>query len=85
MGLLTFIAIIVVGAPIAKAIATRISGRPVADGAALREALELTQQRLEDAEQRIAETADRVAEVEERLDFTERLLARQKAREQLGP
>lgn len=85
MDLFSFIAVVIIGTPIARAIATRIRGRRVANGAALREALESTGQRLADAEQRIAETADRLAEVEERLDFTERLLARQNAREQLGP
>ncbi len=85
MDLFTFIAIIVVGAPIAKAVAKRISGQPVSGGTQLRELLELTEQRLEETEHRLTETTDRLAEMEERLDFTERLLARQNAREQLGP
>ena len=85
MDLLTFIAIIVVGAPIAKAVANRISGQPVTGGSDMRELLELTEQRLEETEQRLADTTERLADMEERLDFTERMLARQNARDQLGP
>lgn len=85
MNLLMFIAVLIIGGPIAKALAKRISGHPVTGGAELREALELTEQRLEDLEHHLAETNDRLADMDERLDFTERLLARQNAREQLGP
>ena len=81
----TFILILVVGGPIAQAIARRIS-RPHRPGdKAMLEAMEQTEQRLDDTEQRLMDTLDRMAEMEERLDFTERLLARQNAREQLGP
>jgi hypothetical protein len=83
--LFTFIAIIVVGAPIAKALANRISGQPVTGGGELRQLLEATEQRLEETEHRLEETAERLADMEERLDFTERMLARQNARDQLGP
>ncbi len=85
MDLFTFIAIIAVGAPIAKAIASRISNQPDAGGGRLRATLENTDHRLEETEQRLAETAERLADMEERLDFTERMLTRQNARDQLGP
>ena len=85
MGFLEFVVILAIGAPLAKALATRISGRQGGDSRALRQALEQTEQRLEDTEHRLADTLDRLAEVEERLDFAERLLARQDAREQLNP
>ncbi len=84
MDLLTFIVILAVGAPIAKALATRISSRPGPDSGLVREALEQTEHRLEMTEQQLAETVERLAEVEERLDFTERLLARQN-QDRLGP
>jgi len=83
--ILTFIAILVVGGPIAQAIARRISRRPERGAVELGQALEQTERRLEDTERHLADTQDRLAEVEERLDFAERLLARQQAREQLGP
>lgn len=85
MEIFTFIAILVIGGPIAKAVAKRISGQPVTGGAELREMLQLTEQRLEDTDLRLADTTERLADMEERLDFTERLLARQNAREQLRP
>jgi septal ring factor EnvC (AmiA/AmiB activator) len=85
MDIFTFIAILIVGGPIAKAVARRISRPPEAGSAELGEALEQTERRLEDTERQLVDTQDRLAEVEERLDFAERLLARQKAREQLGP
>ena len=85
MDLFTFIAIIVVGAPVAKAVASRISNQPDAGGPRLRELLEQTERRLEETEQRLAETVERLADMEERLDFTERVLTRHSANEQLGP
>ncbi len=85
MDLFTFIAIIVVGAPIAKAVANRISRQSDSGGARLRELLELTQHRLEETEQQLADTTERLADMEERLDFTERMLTRQNARDQLEP
>jgi uncharacterized membrane-anchored protein YhcB (DUF1043 family) len=85
LDLLTFIAIIVVGAPIAKAVANRISRQPVPGDPRLRELLEHAEQQLEEAEQRLAEHSERLADMEERLDFTERMLARHNARDQLGP
>lgn len=85
MDLLTFIAIIVVGAPIAKAVASRISGQAPAGDPRIRELLEQTEHRLEETEHRLAETAERLTDMEERLDFTERMLTQQKARDQLGP
>ncbi len=81
----TFIAILIVGGPIAKAVAKRISGQPVAGGAELRDLQQHTEQRLDETEHRLADTTERLADMEERLDFTERLLARQNAREQLRP
>ena len=85
MGLLEFIAIIVVGGPIAKALAKRISGQPVAGSAELLDILHQTEQRLEETEHRLTDNTERLTDMEERLDFTERLLARQNAREQLRP
>lgn len=79
-----FIAIIVVGAPVAKAVASRISNQPGAGGGRMRAILENTEHRLEETEQRLADTAERLADMEERLDFTERMLTRQNARDQLG-
>lgn len=81
----TFIAILVVGGPIAQAIARRISRPRDRGGTELVQALEQTEQRLDDTERHLADTQERLAEVEERLDFAERLLARQNARDQLGP
>ena len=85
MDLLTFIVCLAVGGPIAKAVATRISRRPIAGEGRLREALETTEQRLEEVEHHLAEAHDRLADMDERLDFTERVLTQQKAKEQLGP
>ena len=85
MGLFEFIAIIVVGGPIAKALAKRISGHPVAGGSELHDLLQHTEQRLEETEHGLTDATERLADMEERLDFTERLLARQNAREQLRP
>jgi len=85
VGVLEFILILAIGAPLAKALATRISGRQLANSRAVRQALEQTEQRLEDTEHRLADTLDRLTDVEERLDFAERLLARQQSREQLNP
>ncbi len=85
MDLFTFIAIIVVGGPIAKAVAKRLSGQDGTKGPESQAHQQQTEQRLEDAEMRLADTAERLADMEERLDFTERLLARQNAREQLRP
>jgi uncharacterized membrane-anchored protein YhcB (DUF1043 family) len=81
----TFVLILVVGGPIAQAVARRISRPHRPSDKALLEALEQTEQRLDDTEQRLMDNLDRMAEMEERLDFTERLLARQNSREQLGP
>ena len=86
MDLFTFIAIIVVGAPVAKAVASRISGKSSSGGdPRLRRLLEQTEQRLEETEHRLDETAERLVDMEERLDFTERMLTRQNARDQLSP
>ncbi len=85
MGLFEFIAIIVIGGTLAKAAAKRISGQPIAGSAELLDALHQTEQRLEETEHRLTDTSERLADMEERLDFTERLLARQNAREQLRP
>lgn len=84
MDIFTFIAILVVGAPIAKALANRISTPQASDPGAVRDALEQTEQRLEFTEQQLADTLDRLAEVEERLDYTERLLT-QGNRDRLTP
>ena len=85
MGILTFIAILIVGGQIAKAISQRNSGQQVAGGRELREAIDQIDHRLEDLEHHLAETNDRLADMDERMDFAERMLTQQKAREQLGP
>lgn len=77
MDLLTFIAILIVGSPIAKAVARRISTTAAPDSSLTRRALEQTEERLEMTQRQLEETMDRLLEVEERLDFTERLLSRQ--------
>ena len=81
MSFWVFIAIIVVCGPIAKALAVRIRRGDAGDPAALGE----SRQRLDEMEQRMEDTTARLTEVEERLDFTERMLAQQKARQQLNP
>ena len=85
MGLFEFIAIIVIGGTLAKALAKRISGQPVTGSAEVLDILHQTEQRVEETEHRLTDTTERLADMEERLDFTERLLARQNAREQLRP
>ncbi len=84
MDLLTFIVVLAVGAPIAKALATRISRGQGAESSRLRDVSEQTQHRLEMTEQQLVDALDRLAEVEERLDFAERFLTRQD-RDRLGP
>jgi hypothetical protein len=69
--------VVVMLGPVGKAIAARISGR--ADTGLLPEEAEEILARLHELEQGQA----RIAELEERLDFTERLLARQKDQERL--
>jgi hypothetical protein len=85
LGVFEFIAIIVVGGPIAKAVAKRISQHPGAGDTELQDLMHQTEQRLEETELRLTDTTERLSDMEERLDFTERLLARQNAREQLRP
>jgi hypothetical protein len=70
MDLLVFVLVIVIGGPIVKALAHRISRAGNIDPAApeLRRALQAT-------EQRLTETEARLATVEEKLDFYEKLLA----------
>jgi hypothetical protein len=85
MDLLTFIVILAVGAPIAQAIARRISRPPATGDAVLRDLLEQTERRLGETEQRLVETLERLDDMDERLDFTERLLARYKVRDQIEP
>lgn len=85
MDLFTFIAVIVVGTPIAKAVANRISSQSVSGGAEMRHLLEHTEQRLLDTEQALADSNERLTDLEERLDVAERLLARHNAKDQLGP
>ena len=85
MDVFAFIAILIIGGPIARAVAKRISAHAVAGDSELRQLLLHTEQRLEETEQRLAETNERLLDVEERLDFTERMLTRQNAQDQLGP
>ena len=79
----TFMAIIIVGASLAKAIATRISGQLVPH--ALRDVIEQNERCLQETEQRRAYAPSRLSEVEVRLAFAERLLARQEGADRLGP
>ncbi len=86
MEFLIFMALIFMGVPVARAIAKRINDSGGPDGqttAALRSAVADTEGRMEDAEHRLEETIARLAEVEERLDFAERLLTRQREKNQL--
>lgn len=85
MSFWTFIAIIVIGSPIAKALANRINRQSVGGGPEMRRVLEQTEQRLLDTEQALDDSVERITDLEERLDFAERLLARQNARDQIGP
>ena len=86
MEFLIFIALIFMGVPVAKAIARRINDGGGPDDrttAALRSAIAETDGRIEDTEHRLEDTTARLAEVEERLDFAERLLTRQREKNQL--
>ncbi len=66
-----FVLALVVGAPIAKAIAVRIArGQPSLPP----EVVQRLRQEIETTEQRALEADKRVAELEERVDFLERLL-----------
>jgi len=85
MDLLTFIVILAVGAPIAQALARRISRPASPNEAMLRDLLEQTERRLVETEQRLVETFERLDDMDERLDFTERLLARYNVRDQIEP
>ncbi len=73
----TFILILIVGSPIAKAVAQRIARGSAPDTSAIRKALEQTEEKLEMTQRQLEDTTDRLLEVEERLDFAERLLAQQ--------
>ena len=65
--------------PLIRAIARRLEGRPVADGA-LRAEVEELRLRVQEMES----DRGRVAELEERVDFAERLLAQGQERARLG-
>jgi hypothetical protein len=84
MSILTFIAILIIGGPICKALAVRISRGSGTDSPTVRRALEEMEQRLVEGEDRLADAVDRLVEVEERLDFSERILAQQNSNKQLG-
>jgi hypothetical protein len=84
VGFLILVAIIFIGAPIGRAIATRIArGAGAGDAPALRRALEEMEQRLVGTEHRLDDALERLGETEERLDFTERLLTRLDSQRQL--
>jgi hypothetical protein len=85
MDILTFIVILAVGAPVAQALARRISRPDKPTDKVVRDLLEQTEQRLADTEQRLMETLERLDDMDERLDFTERMLAQYKERDRLGP
>ncbi|MFQ5704130.1 MAG: hypothetical protein ACE5HT_08920 [Gemmatimonadales bacterium] len=84
MNIFTLIAIMVIGVPLCRALAVRISRGAGGNSPATRRALEQIEQRLAETEDRLADTANRLAELEERLDFTERMLTQQKSRPQLN-
>jgi hypothetical protein len=69
MNLLAFFALMIIGGPLVKALADRISrgGRIEPGSEEMRKTLQAT-------EQRLAETENRLAAVEEKLDFYEKLL-----------
>jgi hypothetical protein len=71
MGVVFILALIFIGAPIAKAIARNIERRglpPSQNEGELKQALQFAEQRLSDSETRLAA-------LEDRLDFYEKLLA----------
>jgi hypothetical protein len=71
MGVVFILALIFIGAPIAKAIARSIEQKglhPAPNDSELKQALQLAEQRLSDSETRLAA-------LEDRLDFYEKLLA----------
>ncbi|MEO8201183.1 MAG: hypothetical protein ABI679_11725 [Gemmatimonadota bacterium] len=75
---LSVAAIIILRGPVGKALARRLEGGAQADQSLLH--------RLEDMEARLLsaeQTQARVEELEERVDFTERVLAREKPKAQL--
>jgi len=74
---LSIAAIVVLRGPLGRALAERISGRAAHDDDAKREEIEVLQSSLE-------EVRHRLTEVEERLDFTERVLAKQRPPSALG-
>ncbi len=77
-----FVLALVVGAPIAKAIAVRIArGQPTLPP----EAVQRLRQEIEATEQRAADADKRVGELEDRVDFLERLLQAPKSPPPLAP
>ncbi len=77
-----FVLALVVGAPIAKAIAVRIArGQPTLPP----EVVQRLRQEIEATEQRAQEADKRVAELEDRVDFLERLLQAPKSPPPLAP
>ena len=74
MSVFLFIAAIVLGAPIAKAIGRRI----VLDGQPQGKPDPELRRQLQATEQRLAETESRLATLEEKLEFYEKLLAKPK-------
>ncbi len=77
-----FVLALVVGAPIAKAIAVRIArGQPTLPP----DVVQRLRQEIEATEQRAQEADKRVAELEDRVDFLERLLQAPKSPPPLIP
>ena len=77
-----FVLLIIMGAPIAKAIAARIArGQPTLPV----DAIQRLRQEIEASEQRAQDSDKRVAELEDRVDFLEKLLQAPKARPPLPP
>lgn len=74
MGFLVFIALLVFGSPIAKAIAHRIAHDGSKQGLPDPE----LRRQLQATEQRLAETESRLGTLEEKLDFYEKLLSKPK-------
>ncbi len=77
-----FVLALVIGAPIAKAIAARIArGQPTLPP----EVVQRLRQELEATEQRAQDSDKRVMELEERVEFLEKLLQAPKPRPPLAP
>ena len=77
-----FVLLLVIGAPIAKAIAARIArGQPTLPP----DVIQGLRHEIEASDQRVQDSDKRVAELEDRVDFLEKLLQAPKAKPPLPP